>query len=100
MRRDILELDTAFSHLLAKRDLSLMDIESIRLVLSGGSVVDWRRLAFLTIDEVDRYLALNRLDLSDPKDWERLRYVFNEAVSYLEERLKLRFPPELRNPED
>jgi len=88
------------SRAISQVDLSLHDVEAIRLVLSGGSVVDWQRLAFENIEEVDRYLHLNRLDLDDPIDWERLRYVFNEAVAYLEERLYLRFPREVRHPED
>lgn len=100
MRRDILELDAAVSRVVDRVDLSLLDVEAIRLLLSGGSVVDWQRLAFDSLDDVDRYLALNRLDLSDPVDWERLRYVFNEAVSYLEERLYLRFPRDIRHPDD
>lgn len=100
MRRDILELDATLTRALTDIDLSLADVEAMRLVLSGGSVVDWQRLAFTSVDEVDRYLGLNRLDLSDPVDWERLRYVFNEAVSYLEEMLYLRFPRDVRNPED
>ena len=100
MRRDILELDTVLSRAISQVDLSLHDVEAIRLVLSGGSVVYWQRLAFDSMGEVDRYLRLNRLDLDDPVDWERLRYVFNEAVAYLEERLYLRFPREVRYPDD
>lgn len=72
----------------------------MRLALSGGSVVDWQRLAFTDLAQVDAFLALQRLDMSEPVDRERLRYVFNEAVSYLEERLYLRFPRDLRNPDD
>ena len=88
------------SRAISRVDLSLHDIEALRLFLSGGSVVDWQRLSFEHIEDVDRYLRLNRLDLDDPTDWERLRYVFNEAVAYLEERLYLRFPREVRHPED
>ncbi len=99
MRRDILELDARYTRALPKA-LSLMDIESIRLVLSGGSVIDWQRLAFRTMDDVDRFLGLLLLDMGDPDDRARLRYVFNEAVSYLEEHMHLRFPPQVRNPDD
>jgi uncharacterized protein (TIGR04552 family) len=100
MRRDILELD---SHLSPRGDelrLALQDAESVRLLLTGDSVVDWQRLAFASRDDVDRFLRVQGLDTDDPEDVERLRYVFNEAVSYLEEHLHLRFPPELRNPDD
>jgi uncharacterized protein (TIGR04552 family) len=49
---------------------------------------------------VDQFLARQLLDVSDADDRERLRFVFNEAVSYLEEHLNLRFPPTLRMPSD
>ncbi|MEZ4237252.1 MAG: TIGR04552 family protein [Myxococcota bacterium] len=99
MRRDILEIDDSIHNGLAPH-VSLQDVASIRLLLSGTSVVDWQRLAFRSLDEVDAFLASHLLDARDPEDAERLRYVFNEAVSYLEEQLHLKFPAELRNPGD
>ncbi|TNE91478.1 MAG: TIGR04552 family protein [Deltaproteobacteria bacterium] len=100
MRRDILELDTSLTRAIQDRQLTLHDVEAIRLLLSGSSVVDWQRLAFGTLDEVDEFLATLRLDVSRGEDSERLRYVFNESVAYLEEQLQLRFPPTLRDPDD
>jgi len=100
VRRDILEIDTTLSGVFRALHLSLLDVEAIRLILAGGSVVEWQRLAFENIGEVDSFLALQLLDMNDAVDRERLRYVFNEAVSYLEEHLKIRFPSYLRNPED
>ena len=70
------------------------------LLLSGGSVIDWQRVAFASKESVDRFLGLHLIDLDDPVDRERLRYVFNEAMSYLEEHLHLRFPEEIRDPDD
>ncbi len=100
MRRDVLELDTAAAHTYRRLDLTLSDVESLRLILGGGSVVDWQRASFYDRQAVDDYLKLLLLDMEDPWDMERLRYVFNEAVSYVEEQLRLRFPADLRNPED
>lgn len=99
MRRDILEIDDAVSAIVLPH-VDLRDVESVRLLLSGTSVIDWQRLAFRDLDDVDQFLATQLLDPSDPEDAERLRYVFNEAVSYLEEQLHLKFPGELRNPTD
>lgn len=101
MRRDILEIDHTLSGVaLAPVQIHLKDVDAIRLLLSGQSVVDWQRLAFRTLDDVDRFLATHLIDANDAEDAERMRYVFNEAVSYLEEQLHLKFPAELRNPAD
>lgn len=100
MRRDVLEFDQPVVYEPAAIEIGLADVEAVRLLLSGGSVIDWQRLAFETRADVDRFLAAHLLDMADPADRERLRYVFNEAVSYLEEHLHLRFPAELRNPAD
>ncbi len=100
MRRDILELDTSLQGAFDRQQLTLGDVEAIRLVLSGASVVDWQRVEFADMESVNRYLGTLLLDMNDPVDRERLRYVFNEAVSYLEEQLKLRFPDGMRNPRD
>jgi uncharacterized protein (TIGR04552 family) len=100
MRRDILEIDTSHGDDDSLADVSLLDVESIRLLLSGGSVIDWQRLAFTDIDQVDRFLCLHHCDQTTVFGRERLRYVYNESVSYLEEHLRLRFPEELRDPDD
>lgn len=100
MRRDILELDDVPEGPRPPPIVTLQDVEAVRLLLTGGSVIDWQRLSMRTLDEVDRFLAVQLLDVNDPEDMERLRYVFNEAVSYLEEQLHLHFPRELRSPGD
>jgi uncharacterized protein (TIGR04552 family) len=100
VRRDILELDASFSGSAAPIHLDALDRDSLRLLLTGESVIDWQRLSFSTHDQVDRFLALHLLDVAQPMARERLRYVFNEAVSYLEENLHLRFPADLRSPQD
>lgn len=100
MRRDVLELDASLGGVIQSHEITLSDVESVRLLLSGGSVIDWQRLAFEDLAQIDRFLGLHMLDVNAPQDRERLRYVFNESVSYLEEHLHLRFPADLRNPAD
>jgi uncharacterized protein (TIGR04552 family) len=100
MRRDLLEIDTSSHGRLYRHELTLQDAEAIRLLLTGSSVVDWQRLAFRSMDEVDLFLATQLFDPTDSDDRARLRYVFNEAVGFLEEQLHLRFPSELRDPAD
>lgn len=100
MRRDPLEIDSSSSSRGRMAPLSLHDVEAVRLMLTGESVVDWQRLSLRTLEEVDIFLARHHIDPKDPRDSERVRYVFNESVSYLEEQLHLKFPPEIRNPDD
>ena len=63
--------------------MGLQELEELRLILRGGSVVDWRRLNFLSAREVDAYLGLNLIDRGDPRDERRLRAVLGQAVDYL-----------------
>ncbi len=65
------------------RDFTLADLESIRLILRGDSVIDWRRLDFGTEDEVHEFLRSQELHPEDPSDRERMEYVKGEAVAYL-----------------
>ena len=100
MRRDILELDASEAAVYKRLHLTLEDVEAIRLVLGGSSVIDWQHATFPDRRAVDVFLERLLLDLDDLIDRERLRYVYNEAVAYLEEQLDLRFPAELRDPRD
>ncbi|MFH1464681.1 MAG: TIGR04552 family protein [Pseudomonadota bacterium] len=100
MSQDILTLDCSTSGALERLEFDLQDLESTRLVLNGESIIDWHRLDLDTIQKVDRFLALHMLDVEDPLDRERLRFLFNESVNYLEENHRLALPPELRDPAD
>jgi uncharacterized protein (TIGR04552 family) len=62
---------------------TLGDLERMRLILRGGSVIDWRRLHFQTRDEVDQYLRLCLFEPDDPFDRARLQRILDEAVDYL-----------------
>jgi len=101
MRPDAIELDEAPLMDERVRALSPMDIESALLALSVGSVVDWTGLRFRNLDEVNGFLRLWHCDPT-AHDWarERLRYLYNQSVSYLEEHVGLTFPPEVRRPRD
>ena len=43
-------------------EMGLKELERIRLILRGGSVIEWRRMHFKTWDEVDRFLRLLQID--------------------------------------
>ncbi|MBN1334684.1 MAG: TIGR04552 family protein [Deltaproteobacteria bacterium] len=95
-----LTLDASFQAAFGPGGPDLQDIEAVRLILHGDSVVDWHKLDLDSLEKIDRFLGLHSLDLEDPRDHERLRFLHKEAVHYLEEHLSLSFPPGLRDPSD
>jgi uncharacterized protein (TIGR04552 family) len=64
-------------------EFTLADLESIRLVLRGDSVIDWRRLDFTTDEEVSEFLAAHELRHGDAVDRVRMEHVKGEAIAYL-----------------
>jgi uncharacterized protein (TIGR04552 family) len=76
-------LDRSFSRLVPVTQMGLMDIEVLRLILRGGSVIDWRRLNFHDREEVERFLRLSLFEPGDAKDLERLRNILDKSVAYL-----------------
>ncbi len=81
-------------------EMTLADLEAVRLILRGGSVVDWRRLQFTSTACVDHFLALNLFDARDPRDERRLRAVLAQAVEYLRSAFGYRVADPVANPPD
>ena len=56
------------SHMSALPDLALTadQMETIRLIVHGNSVIDWNRSSFRTVEDVNRFLRLHMLDPDDP----------------------------------
>jgi uncharacterized protein (TIGR04552 family) len=75
--------------------LSLAQLEEVRLILRGGSVVDWYRLRFESLDDVRLFLALQGGDIDDPADLRRLDHLREEAARYLTDEHGYRVPQEL-----
>lgn len=82
-----------YSALKPLSEFNLGDVEAIRLLLRGGSVVDWHRLNFSSEEEVNKFLSVNLFDINDAADCFRLDYLFNSATDYLGETFGYRFPP-------
>ena len=97
---DILRIDLRRPHVDPEGGLRLTDIEAVRLVLRGGSPIDWHRLNYGSVDEVDDLLRANLLDPDDTRDVARLEYLHREAIRYLKRNFTFRFPPEVERPED
>ena len=87
-----------FAALVPLAQMGLMDVEVLRLILRGGSVIDWRRLNFPDRDAVERFLELSLFDASDPKDEERLRDILAQAVGYLRASFRYRVAEAVANP--
>jgi uncharacterized protein (TIGR04552 family) len=80
--------------------MGLRELERIRLILRGGSVIDWRRMHFQTRDEVDRFLRLCQIDTSRPHDEAWARTVLADAVEYLRRTFDYRVADAVANPEE
>lgn len=77
---------------LTLEDLTLEDLESIRLLLRGGSVIDWHHLDFRDHSDVDRFLRVNEFDPQSTEDMTRLEEIRLDAVDYLTRNFDFRIP--------
>jgi uncharacterized protein (TIGR04552 family) len=64
-------------------ELTLSDLEAVRLILHGGSVIDWHRLELFDHEAVDRFLRVNEFDPDSDEEMARLDELREEAVDYL-----------------
>lgn len=94
------KLSTAGAPLRPLERMGVAELEVLRLLLRGGSVIDWRRLDFTEPDEVTRFLSLNLFDVDDPKDEQRLRNILAQAVEYLRTEFGYRVAPVVAEPDD
>ncbi len=74
---------------------TLADLEAVRLLLRGSSVIDWHRLAFTDVREVERFLRVNEFDPDSNDDLNRLEELRDEAVEYLRRNFSYRIPPDV-----
>jgi uncharacterized protein (TIGR04552 family) len=79
----------------ASGELTLADMEAVRLLLRGESVIDWHRLAFNEHAEVDRFLRLNEFDPESDDEMGRLEDLRAEAVDYLSRAFAMAIPDEV-----
>jgi uncharacterized protein (TIGR04552 family) len=80
---------------LASRLLSLAELEQVRLILRGGSVVDWFRLQHETMDDVKAFIRLQGANPDDPVDHQRMIELRASAAEYLVVEHGYKLPPEL-----
>jgi uncharacterized protein (TIGR04552 family) len=67
----------------------------MRLLLHGGSVVDWHKLDFADHAAVDRFLRINEYDPDSAEEMARLEEIRLEAVDYLTRVFTMAVPHEV-----
>jgi len=83
------------ARLSAVSELTLADIDAVRLLLRGDSVIDWHRLNYADHAEVDRFLRLNEFDPENDEEMARLEDVRSDAVEYLSRAFAMAIPDEV-----
>jgi uncharacterized protein (TIGR04552 family) len=73
-------------------EFTLADLESVRLVLRGDSVIDWHRLNFKDETEAREFLTAQEFLLDEAADRDRMEAIKNEAVSYLRRHFEYPIP--------
>ena len=76
-------------------ELTLADIDEVRLLLRGDSVIDWHRLNYADHAEVDRFLRLNEFDPENDEEMARLEDTRSDAVDYLSRAFAMAIPDEV-----
>jgi uncharacterized protein (TIGR04552 family) len=78
----------------------LQEVEQVRLLLRGGSVIDWRRLGMRDLGHVDQLLRRLGFEPDDPDDEDRLWSIHGRAVDYLDRNFDLKLAEGVRDPDD
>src|SRR5829696_1805961 len=73
-------------------EFSLMDLESVRLILRGDSVIDWHRLNLPDEDAARNLLIAEEFHPDEPADRARLESIKNEAIAYLRRHFEFPIP--------
>ncbi|HEU4732727.1 MAG TPA: TIGR04552 family protein [Kofleriaceae bacterium] len=76
-------------------ELTLADLDAVRLLLRGDSVIDWHRLNYADHAEVDRFLRLNEFDPDSDDEMARLEDIRSDAVEYLSRAFAMAIPDEV-----
>ena len=73
-------------------EMSLADLEALRLILRGDSVVDWHRLNFAGPEDATAYLVAQELRIEEAADRSRTEMVKHEAIAYLRRNFEFAIP--------
>ncbi|MDQ3365899.1 MAG: TIGR04552 family protein [Myxococcota bacterium] len=79
----------------ATNELTLADVDAVRLLLRGESVIDWHQLSYADHAEVDRFLRLNEFDPDSDEEMGKLEDIREDAVDYLSRAYAMAIPDEV-----
>ncbi len=82
----------AVGRLKCLEEFTLMDLESLRLILRGGSIIDWHRLHLEDEAEARAFLETQEFRPDEPADRARLESIKNEAIAYLRRHFEFPIP--------
>jgi uncharacterized protein (TIGR04552 family) len=73
-------------------EFTLADLEAVRLLLRGDSVIDWHRLNFKDAQEIHEFLLAQEFRPDEPADRARMNAIKAEAISYLRRHFEYPIP--------
>lgn len=73
-------------------EFTLADLEAIRVILRGGSVIDWHRLNFRAPEEIAEFLRVHEFYIDNRADLARLEAIKSEAIQYLRRNFEYPIP--------
>ena len=79
-------------------ELDVVDLEAVRLILRGGSAINWYRTGFSTAERVVQFLRVNGYDVDVPHDVDRLRAILRKSADFIGRNFGYTFPQEIHEP--
>lgn len=76
---------------------SVHDLEMLRIILRGGSVLDWSKLNITSEEEAYELVLVNELDPDNRNDQEYIHSVKEEAIEYLKKNFEFPVPRKIRS---
>ncbi|HKO91214.1 MAG TPA: TIGR04552 family protein, partial [Polyangiaceae bacterium] len=73
-------------------EFSLQDVDAVRLILKGDSVIDWHRLNLTDRHQAAEFIRNHELDPDDDRDVEYITALKEQAIGYLRRNFGLAFP--------
>ena len=78
-------------------DFSLQDVDAVRLILRGDSVIDWHRLNITDRQQATEFIRNHELDPDDEQDAVYITALKEQAIGYLRRNFSLAFPKPVQN---